>query len=262
MLSSLFSFLEKKPKTRGASFGNKDEIVGKNVTPVRLPRPADWYKFAVVVKDVFSKDECAAMIADTEARGYEKALVNIGGGRQMLDVDYRRSQRCMFDSVEQAQLLWEKVKQYVPSTWSYDGEDWKVVGLNERLRFLRYDPGDFFAPHFDGTYIRDNGEASFITLMIYLNDDFRGGETSFLDIASDAKVLHKPLTGQILLFQHNIYHSGEELTRGQKYALRTDVMFARVDKKEEAKTEEAGGGGAQGEDGRAAGVESDSEDLT
>jgi len=30
-----------------------------------------------------------------------------------------------------------------------------AVGLNERLRFLRYDTGTFFAPHFDGQYVRD-----------------------------------------------------------------------------------------------------------
>mmetsp|Transcript_10897 Transcript_10897/g.14178 ORF Transcript_10897/g.14178 Transcript_10897/m.14178 type:complete len:188 (-) Transcript_10897:61-624(-) len=93
----------------------------------------------------------------------------------------------------------------------------KAVGLNERLRFLRYDKGHFFAPHADGCYIRDDdddlkyeeyhqkntlsihneedghideqndgrakGKISFVTCQIYLNsqkDDFEGGSTTFL----------------------------------------------------------------------------------
>ena len=39
-----------------------------------------------------------------------------------------------------------------------------------RLRFLRYNPGQYFKPHFDGMYERTNGERSFITLQLYLNE--------------------------------------------------------------------------------------------
>ena len=39
-----------------------------------------------------------------------------------------------------------------------------------RLRILRYDPGDFFKPHYDGSYRRDNGERSYITIQLYLNE--------------------------------------------------------------------------------------------
>jgi hypothetical protein len=50
-----------------------------------------------------------------------------------------------------------------------------VVGLNERFRFYRYDPGQHFAPHMDGCYQRANGEESQFTFLVYLNDGFVGG---------------------------------------------------------------------------------------
>jgi hypothetical protein len=49
-----------------------------------------------------------------------------------------------------------------------------------RLRFLRYDPGQYFKPHCDGSYMRDNGECSYITVQLYLNEGFKGGNTTFL----------------------------------------------------------------------------------
>jgi hypothetical protein len=39
-----------------------------------------------------------------------------------------------------------------------------------RFRFLRYDPGEYFKPHMDGSYRRDNGDESKITVFIYLNE--------------------------------------------------------------------------------------------
>ncbi len=167
------------------------------------------------------------MVQETEGKGYDKALVNVGGGRQILDTDYRRSSRCIVDSPEQAAGIWERVKDYVPAVWNHRGTLWEVVGLNERLRFLRYSPGDFFAPHFDGCYERENGERSFITLQLYLNEGFDGGDTTFIDIDTDATVGVTPKAGNVLIFQHDIYHSGAKVTTGLKYALRTDVMFQR-----------------------------------
>eukprot|EP01083_Nonionella_stella_P303071 1047629_1 len=103
----------------------------------------------------------------------------------------------------------------------------KRVSLNERLRFLRYHKGEYFAPHYDGTYVRDNKEElSQITALIYLNDGYKGGNTNFLDESdSDNKYSAKISQGMALLFEHRIYHEGGTLLNGVKYLLRTDVMY-------------------------------------
>ncbi len=45
-----------------------------------------------------------------------------------------------------------------------------AVNSFSRLRFLRYDPGEYFKPHMDGSYERENGERSLITVHLYLNE--------------------------------------------------------------------------------------------
>jgi prolyl 4-hydroxylase len=102
----------------------------------------------------------------------------------------------------------------------------KLISLNERLRFLRYAPGQKFERHYDGWYSRKNGERSFITFQLYLNEDFSGGETTFfLDDEGLNKLPVVPKTGSVLLFQHDIMHEGSKLVKGTKYVIRSDIMY-------------------------------------
>lgn len=118
-----------------------------------------------------------------------------------------------------------------------------MVSLNERLRFLRYDPGERFEPHHDGMYVRPDGiERSYITVQLYLNGGFEGGSTTFLGSLED-RLEVVPMPGRVLVFEHRILHEGSALVKGRKYAVRTDVMYARVEndyqQPEEVVTDEA-----------------------
>jgi hypothetical protein len=95
----------------------------------------------------------------------------------------------------------------------------QVRGLNERLRYYRYTPGQRFAWHYDGAFGRDNGELSLLTFMIYLNDGYEGGATQFESLAVVGR------QGSALLFEHELLHEGGEVTAGIKYVLRSDVMY-------------------------------------
>ncbi len=125
-----------------------------------------------------------------------------------------------------------------------------MVSLNERLRFLKYHPGDYFRPHCDGAYARPDGsEMSFITIQLYLNNcnpnpgmmskllgsgekyDFEGGATTFLTYSTESKqkrVPCYPKAGRVLVFEHKILHEGSEVTKGIKYSMRTDIMYKRT----------------------------------
>ena len=66
--------------------------------------------------------------------------------------------------------------------------------------------------------------------MIYLNNggpggDFDGGATLFHARDGTESVAVVPKAGSVLIFDHDLYHEGEKVTRGTKYALRTDMMF-------------------------------------
>ncbi|XP_025087896.1 prolyl 4-hydroxylase 1-like [Pomacea canaliculata] len=188
-----------------------------------LQLPSDQnQRLAFVLHNVLSPEECKQYISQTEEKGYVKALLNIGGGKELLMTDVRNSDRCIIDSVEEALKVWQRIKEYIPQEW--DGR--AVIGLNERLRFLRYDPGQYFKPHMDGCYSRENGEMSFITIQIYLNDGFEGGSTTFMSLDGRQRLEVVPKAGSVLVFQHNIYHEGSVLKEGRKYSVRTDVMYS------------------------------------
>lgn len=98
----------------------------------------------------------------------------------------------------------------------------QAIGLNERFRFYRYDPGQQFATHMDGSFVRQNGERSLLTFMVYLNDAFEGGETVIIETTV------KPQKGMALIFQHALVHEGAVVISGRKYVLRSDVMYGAV----------------------------------
>ncbi len=99
---------------------------------------------------IIKLEECKYLIKLSEGVGYEAAKVNVGGGREKLITDYRKSDRCIIDSDRFAEILWNRIKHYIPL--ARRGQ--VAVGLNDRFRFLRYNPGDFFEAHRDGTYLR------------------------------------------------------------------------------------------------------------
>jgi len=143
----------------------------------------------------------------TENNGYELALIATTGG-QIKNLKKRNSDRSMVDSFEVSKVFWERLKPYVPETFKHFRGEAKAVGINERLKFLRYDEGQYFKPHNDGAYHRFGSnppEESKITVQFYLNEGFKGGETTFVGSDKNGK-LHQnnvpivPKMGSALLF--------------------------------------------------------------
>jgi len=74
-------------------------------------------------------------------------------------------------------------EDFLPKQWPGENNTshWELMNLNEQMRICRYEPGQYFAPHYDGIYKRSYLEQSKLTIMAYLNDSFTGGNTNFLD---------------------------------------------------------------------------------
>lgn len=182
------------------------------------------------VSNVLSPEECAEYITLTENIGYTPAGLTVGQDEYMMAPNVRNNDRVILDDEQRAADLWRRIAEYVPTRI----DNWTAIGLNERLRFYRYDPGQRFAPHGDGAYMRRNGDHSRLTFMIYLNDGFEGGDTRFYihnyysvlldpNVIPDVSVV--PETGMALCFRHELRHEGARVIRGRKYVLRSDVMY-------------------------------------
>ncbi len=175
-----------------------------------------------VLHEFLSTDECAALIRRSEALNYE--IGTIGG---VIAEGIRNNERVLIDDKPLAETLFQRATPWLPQ----EVEGRHLVGFNERWRFYRYRPGQTFQPHRDGSYLSFKSyEQSEVTFMIYLNHDMMGGETRFFADAEQAVHGHpylsvKPMTGNALVFLHSIWHEGAVVHSGEKYVLRTDVMY-------------------------------------
>ncbi len=177
-------------------------------------------KTTALSKDIFLIDQfwsinkCDEFIAKSESKGYEAATVQTETGPRVVD-HIRNNNRVLYKDFALAQQLWNELAPHAPKSIG----DSESIGLNELFRFYRYQPGQQFRKHRDQSYIRNSREASYFTLMIYLNDNFKGGETRFNDLVI------APKKGSALVFYHYLEHEGAEVIEGIKYVLRTDIMF-------------------------------------
>jgi len=103
------------------------------------------------------------------------------------------------------------------------------------LRFLRYEPGNYFRHHCDENKTHSaTGETSFITFHAYLNNIESGGSTRVFaespDMNPDTEYVDiEAKMGSVMLFQQRgVRHSGEEVKAGCKYSIRTDLLYERL----------------------------------
>ena len=169
----------------------------------------------LLVHDFLSAAECAAQIAASEAMEYENALVNSRDGA-LLQAERRNNARVLFDDAALSAAMYARAASVLPAQ---DIDGWRVCGLNERWRYYRSGPGQFFRLHRDGNYQRSAQQESRYTFLLYLNDDFDGGDTDFIFEKVAAR------RGALLLFPHHLIHQGCAVHSGVKYVLRTDVMY-------------------------------------
>ncbi|KAJ7788416.1 hypothetical protein B0H14DRAFT_2948901 [Mycena olivaceomarginata] len=207
--------------------------------------------YAVVLDSLFSETELSAFLAEAEASSpWEVAQVN-AGTYAYTDTSYRNSERIIYDSFELSEKIFEKIRPHLKDIEEIEQttyinnqkavQKWRMVRLNERLRFLRYPKGGFFRGHCDGIYMDyETKQRTFYTLQFYLPSDAsgskesfvpaQGGSTRFLTRASGTKYADvEAVPGRVLIFQHaDLFHTGEEVIDGVKCTVRSDILYERV----------------------------------
>ncbi len=173
--------------------------------------------------EFLSPAECDELIALSEGVGYHDAPITTSAGF-ILVKDVRDNLRVMHDDPALAGRLFERAREALPARRLH----WGLHALNERFRFYRYDVGQKFDIHSDGCFRRSPEEESLFTFMIYLNDDFTGGETNFYHNNGRLRLSVRPERGKALVFWHRQLHEGAPVRTGRKYVLRSDVMYRQV----------------------------------
>lgn len=166
----------------------KLEKEGKLDTLPELPKlptisahiPEHDGRYAVIIDNVLNEEECKQLIHMAELsagayqgeesadnNGWKPAMVNGGMNMEYLALDYRNSDRIIWDNQEVINRIWERVMQHphMKAQFSFKlGSElglqvdrktywreehwnenlWRLKGPNERMRFLKYGPGQYF----------------------------------------------------------------------------------------------------------------------
>ena len=226
-------------------------------TPLAPDYPARK-RYVKILDGVFTPEECNALVrfaetgvfdphgtTDVEMTGenpWKQAAIHFGmeEHQQLVDTKYRNSERILRFDEGVVQWLYERLRPYVheleeivpESEWERvvgrpgGQQDWKMIGLNERLSFLRYGPGHFFKEHCDGQVSLPDGRQGRVTVQIYLGGDAEGGATRIWSRDMRRWLDVEPKIGRALVFQQrDVLHSGQLVVRGTKLTVRTDIMF-------------------------------------
>ena len=176
------------------------------------------------LKGVVSPEDCQAIIDRGLNIGFDQALVNQGDGTEKKMDHIRNNERVLFTDRSLAVGLHHLIKDEIPQEF----KDVAFKNVGTYFRIYKYVPGQYFKAHRDGS-VHDDGADSEITALFYLNDT-DGGETVLMPYGkgqSWAFVRIEPKVGDVLLFEHGLWHEGQPVHSGEKFVLRTDLFYVK-----------------------------------
>ena len=181
--------------------------------PRRLPektemreRPRIW-----AARSLLTESECAWLIARARPYLQPSVVVDPGTG-EMVPNPVRRSDGAMF-GVLLEDVLVSAINRRIAALSETKAE------CGEPLQLLRYPPGGEYKAHLDG--LPPGGNQRVATVLVYLNESYEGGETTFLRTGTT----FRGRTGDALLFWNvdadgapdpMSLHAGLPVRRGEK----------------------------------------------
>lgn len=164
-------------------------------------------------------EECNKIIELTNGELFPSRIYS--NNEDVYSTNSRKSQQCWLkDDNPLIKSISERVRQYTKTSNKHQ----------EQLQVVNYPVGGFFSPHYDvcegneSFCERMNGQHGprLITVLMYLNDDFEGGETVFPRINKTVK----PQKGKAVIFKNidnngviikQALHGGEPIKSGEKW---------------------------------------------
>ena len=163
---------------------------------------------------MLNETECE-LIRQRCALSLKPATIRSATGR-VVDENQRRAEHCIPDAPELEPAL-IKVRQAAAKACGLPPEN------QEPIEYAQYATGGFFGWHIDDSnnkaawdYMDSTGGRRVWSFIVYLNDDYEGGETEFKN-----GLRFKGQVGEMLGFQggQDSLHRCREITRGEKAVL-------------------------------------------
>lgn len=203
------------------------DLRGGNIAEATKKETIPSVPGAFLIHNVLTATECEQLIDVTEGMGYAE---------HDLEKNTHAAVTWIADSDSVVRELFSRIRKHLPQELKGVSHRRTLAGLNERLRFYRYQPNGFhtFRKHMDDSFpasgldrqngnrfvwdLTDGQQSSVFTFLLYLTDEFGGGETTFFPYDAEnqrstavlEEVRVKPRAGSVLCFYQTLRMGSED----------------------------------------------------
>lgn len=205
----------------------------RHVAPLRrVEAPSEL----TVIDGVFAPSTCRALVDEADVDRWltttaEMSLAANGPHAcppQRVDTSQRpcrlvgasddRPRFAVIDSPVLALRLFYRLVEHLPLR----RDDAELAGLKPLLRCVEYRRGEGTRAHSDPVRETVEGQLSKLSVLVFLNDRFAGGEVEFPELERVVEAR----AGRALIFPHGLSHIDRVVARGRKFVLETEVYYS------------------------------------
>lgn len=127
--------------------------------------------------------------------------------------------------------IYHKVAPYLPKEYrDHHNQGWVYKGATKAVMFAKVEPDQHFGIHTDTGYEYDEDKNTYskYTLLLYLNDDYNGGTTTFYTDTFEKTFQIVPKKGRVLCFDIDLFHSGDKVSDGIKCWIGTELVCGKI----------------------------------
>lgn len=127
--------------------------------------------------------------------------------------------------------IYRAIKPYLPNHYQdQKNQKWEYVDSIQTIMYAVVNTNQNFGIHTDTGYEFDSIKHHYskYTVLVYLNDSFEGGTTTFYskDFKPIAQI--QPKTGRVLCFDIDLFHSGDPILKGSKRWIGTELICHKI----------------------------------
>lgn len=176
--------------------------------------------------EVFTID---GLYTDAEIESFENYVINADPrNRTFTSSPFKNGKKINEDL---ANFMYSRILPFLPNKY-YDcnGVVWEFYGAPKYIMYASIVNGQRFGIHTDTGCVYDESEAHYskFTVLTYLNDNFIGGKTKFYDMNFRETSSISPKKNRTLIFDIDLYHSGEPVVEGTKNWIGTELVCKKV----------------------------------
>ena len=128
-------------------------------------------------------------------------------------------------------LMYSRIKSYLPKKYvDHLNNSYTYKKTPKHIMYAKVDIQQHFSIHTDTgiVYSHIDNEYSKFTVLTYLNDNYEGGNTQFYSEKLLKTVTIEPKKNRTLIFDIDLFHAGEIITKGTKYWIGTELVCSKI----------------------------------